>query len=80
MIVNTKATAEGEGGGQEDPRFKQMVDMINSMDDAARLEQMMGMMAGRMDQVEDPEQRAGMEKLMKIAEEKLKALKAADAD
>ena len=79
MIVNTKATAEGEEGG-EDPRFKQMVDMINSIEDAARLEQMMGMMGGRMDQVEDPEERAAMEKLMKIATERLKVLKADEAD
>jgi len=79
MIVNTKATAGGEEGG-EDPRFTQMVEMINSIEDAARLEQMMGMMGGRIDQVEDPEERAAMERLMKIAAERLKVLKAAEAD
>ncbi|MCK5619069.1 MAG: insulinase family protein, partial [Candidatus Krumholzibacteria bacterium] len=80
MIVNTKSAPEGESEGGEDPRYTQMVNMINSMDDPDRLEQMMGMMGSRMDQVEDPEQRAKMEKLMELANEKLKALKAADAD
>jgi predicted Zn-dependent peptidase len=80
MIVNTKAAPEGESEGGEDPRYTQMVNMINSMDDPARLEQMMGMMASRMEGVEDPEQRARMEKLMELANERLKALKAAEAN
>jgi hypothetical protein len=79
MIINAKATAEGEEGG-EDPRLKQIVDMINSMQDAERLEQMIGMMAGGMDQTEDPEERARMEKIMKLATERLKVLKASTDD
>ena len=82
MIVNTKSAPEGEGEseGGEDPRYVQMVNMINSMDDPDRLEQMIGMMASRMDEVEDPERRARMEKLMELANERLKALKAAEAN
>ncbi len=80
MIVNTKATAEGEGGEAQDPRYVQMVNMIKSMEDPAQLEQMMGMMSSQMDQVEDPERRARMEELLKLAGERLKELKAADAD
>jgi predicted Zn-dependent peptidase len=80
MIVNTKAAPEGEGGEAQDPRYVQMVNMIKSIEDPAQLEQMMGMMSSRMDQVEDPEQRARMEELLKLGEERLKELKAADAD
>jgi predicted Zn-dependent peptidase len=78
LIINTEASSEDKGEGGEDPRFTQMVQMIKGIKDPARLEQMMGMFGGRMDSVEDPEQRAAMEKLMKIAEEHLKELKAAE--
>ncbi len=78
LIVNAKA-AEGEGGAPaEDPRFAQMVQMIKSVDDAARLEQMIGMFSGRIDQIEDPDEKAQMEKLLKIANDHLKELKAAE--
>jgi len=79
MIVNTKDAPEGEEGG-EDPRYTQMVGMINSIEDASRLEQMIGMMSQRMDQVEDADERAAMEKLLKLASERLKTLKAAESD
>ncbi|UCG51443.1 MAG: insulinase family protein [Candidatus Latescibacterota bacterium] len=78
MIVNTKAGAEGEGEGGEDPRFAQAVQMIESIDDAARLEQMIGMFASRLDQVDDPERKARMEKLLEIANKRLEALKKAE--
>lgn len=79
MLVNTEDAAEGEGSG-EDPRFAQMVEMINSIEDAARLEQMIGMMSQRLDQVEDADQRARMEELLEMAGKRLEALKAAEAD
>lgn len=79
MLVNTEDAAEGEGSG-EDPRFAQMVEMINSIEDAARLEQMIGMMSQRLDQVEDADQRARMEELLELAGKRLEALKAAEAD
>jgi predicted Zn-dependent peptidase len=78
MIVNTKASAEEEGKGGEDPQFAQAVQMIKSMNDATRLEQMIGMFSMRMDQVEDPDERAQMEKLLKIANDHLKELKATE--
>ncbi|MFH1755092.1 MAG: pitrilysin family protein, partial [Candidatus Latescibacterota bacterium] len=77
LIINSKATDKGDGESGEDPRFAQMVQMIKSIEDPARLEQMMGMFGSRMDQIEDPAERASMEKLMKIATEHLKELKAA---
>jgi predicted Zn-dependent peptidase len=80
MIVNTKGSQEGEGEGGQDPRFAQAVQMIKSMDDAARLEQMIGMFSMRLDQVEDPDERAQMEELLKIADDHLKELKAAEAE
>ncbi|MFH1313501.1 MAG: pitrilysin family protein [Candidatus Eisenbacteria bacterium] len=80
MIVNTKGGRESEDGGGKDPRFAQAVQMIESIDDAARLEQMIGMFSMRLDQVEDPEERAQMEQLLKIANEHLKKLRAAEAE
>jgi predicted Zn-dependent peptidase len=78
LIVNTKAGPEGEGEGGEDPMIAQGIQMIKSMTDAAQLEQMIGMFSMRMDQVDDPERRAQMEKMLKIAGERLKELKAAE--
>jgi len=76
LIINPKAGPEEEGEAAEDPQFAQMVQMIKSMTDAARLEQMIGMFSMRIDQFEDPKERAQMEKLLKIANEHLKELKA----
>lgn len=80
MIVNTKAASEGGDEAAEDPRFVQMVNMIKSMEDPAQLEQMMGMVSSQLDQVEDPERRARIERLLEIAGERLKELKAAEAN
>jgi predicted Zn-dependent peptidase len=76
LIINPKVGPEGEGEAAEDPQFVQMVQMIKSMTDAAQLEQMIGMFSMRIDQFEDPKERAQMEKLLKIANEHLKELKA----
>ena len=78
LIINSKAAAEGQGGGGEDPRFAQAVQMIKSVKDPARLEQMIQMFSMRVDQVENPEEKAQMEKLLKIANDHLKELKAAE--
>jgi len=76
MVINTKAGPEGESGSGEDPQFTQAVQMIKSVKDAARLEQMIGMFSMQLDQVEDPQKKEQMEKLLKIAGEHLKELKA----
>jgi predicted Zn-dependent peptidase len=76
LIVNTKAGASAEGG--DDPEFAQAVQMIKSMTDATRLEQMIGMFSMQMDKVENPEDKAMMEKLLKVANDHLKELKAAE--
>jgi hypothetical protein len=76
LIINAKAGAEGESG--EDPQFTQAVQMIKSVKDAAKLEQLIGMFSMQMDQIEDPQEKASMEKLLKIANEHLKELKAAE--
>jgi predicted Zn-dependent peptidase len=78
LIINPKGGPQDEGEGGEDPRFAQAVQMITSMTDAARLEQMIGMFSMRLDQVEDPEEKKQMERLLKIANEHLKELKAAE--
>jgi rubrerythrin len=78
LIINSKSKPEGEEGG-EDPRFAQAVQMIKGITESARLEQMIQMFSMRLDQVEDPDQKAQMEKLLKIADEHLKELKAAEA-
>ncbi len=76
MIINTKASKGGNTGKSEDPRFTQAVKMIESIKDPSQLEQMMGMLSGRMDQVKDPDQKKAMEKLLKMANERLEAIKA----
>jgi predicted Zn-dependent peptidase len=78
MIVNTKVGPEGKEGGGEDPMFAQAVQMIKSIRDSARLEQMIGMFSMQLDQVKEPEQKANMEKLLKIANQRLKELKASE--
>lgn len=79
MVINSKAGPEGEGEGEggEDPRMAQMVQMVQNMTDASKLEQMIGMLSMGMDQVESAEEKASLEKLLKIANEKLTELKAA---
>jgi predicted Zn-dependent peptidase len=79
LIINPRETTDGDGGG-EDPRFAQAVEMINSMTDTAQLEQMIGMFSMRMDQVEDPEQKERMQKLLGIASARLEELKTDDKD
>ncbi|KPL08081.1 hypothetical protein AMJ86_01960 [bacterium SM23_57] len=76
MIINTKGGPEGEGEGGGDPQLAQAVQMIKSMNEAARLEQMIGMFSMQLDRVEDPQQKAQMEKLLEIANQRLKELKA----
>lgn len=76
LIINAKATEGSEGA--KDPQFVQMIQMIKSMTDADRLGQMIGMFSARVDQVEDPEEKAQMEEILKIATEHLKELKAAE--
>ena len=79
LIIDSKDSSGGGGGGG-DSRFAQMVENIKSMTDPARLEQMIGMISMGMDQVEDPERKARMEELLKIAGERLQQLKAAEKD
>jgi hypothetical protein len=51
--------------------------MILAMKDAAKLEQMIGMISSQSDQVTDPKEKAQMTELLKIANDHLKELKAA---
>ncbi|MFZ5980700.1 MAG: M16 family metallopeptidase [Candidatus Zixiibacteriota bacterium] len=78
LIINSKSAPEGEKkprpGG---PSLAQAEQMIKSVDDPARLEQMIGMFSMRLDEVTDPDQKKDMEQLLKLANERLKELKAA---
>jgi hypothetical protein len=76
LIINSNTSEEGEA--PVDPRYAQALGMIESIEDPAQLEQMMGMFSSRLDQIEDPERKARMEKLLEIADERLKELKAAE--
>jgi predicted Zn-dependent peptidase len=77
MIINTKAEKAGSGAEAEDPQFTQFKQMILAMKDAAKLEQMIGMISSQSDQVTDPKEKAQMTELLKIANDHLKELKAA---
>jgi len=79
LLISPKQ-AQGASGGDEDPRFTQMVAQIKSMTDAAQLEQMIAMFSMRMDQVDDPVQKDRMERLLKIANERLDELKGSEND
>ena len=76
LIVNSKTDAEGTPSGGEDSRYAQAVQMIESATDPNMLGQMITMFTMRLDQVEDPEQRERMERLLGIANERLKELEA----
>jgi predicted Zn-dependent peptidase len=78
MVINSKAGPEGEAGEGDDPRFVQTMQMIKSAKDVARLEQMIGMFSMGMDKVEDPKEKAQMEEVLKIANERLEELKKAE--
>jgi predicted Zn-dependent peptidase len=86
LVVNTKSSSEGETAGAapagaapagEDPRLARAAEMIKLVSDPAQLQQMITMFSSRLDQVEDPTEKAGMEKLLKIAADRLKELEAA---
>jgi len=80
LVVNTEASPEGEAAGAapagDDPRLARAAEMIKSVTDPAQLEQMITMFSARMDQIQDPIEKAGMEKLLKIAADRLKELEA----
>ncbi len=79
LIINSKTAPDGESGGEaEDPEFAQAVAMIKSIKNPGQLEQMIGMVSAQMDQVTDPDDKAQMEKLLKIANDHLESLKAAE--
>jgi hypothetical protein len=77
LIDTKKVCAPGEEPAM-DPQMAQAVQMIKGMNDAAKLEQMIGMFSMQLDQVEDPDQKAQMEQLLQIAKDHLATLKAAD--
>jgi predicted Zn-dependent peptidase len=81
LVVNTKAAPGGEPGeGGEDPRVAQFVQMIKASTDLAQLEQMTGMISMRLDSTEDPTERAQIEKLLKVANDRISELKAAQGN
>jgi predicted Zn-dependent peptidase len=82
LLVNTKAGAAGGEGaeGGDDPRFAQFVQMIKAATDVAQLEQMTGMMSMRLEQTEDPKERSAIEKLLKVANDRIGELKAAQGN
>jgi predicted Zn-dependent peptidase len=77
MLINTKASQGGKDEGADDPRLAQFIQMIQQMKDPVKLEQMIGMFSSQMDQVTDPKEKGQMEKLLKVANDHLKELKAA---
>jgi len=52
--------------------------MIKSSDDPTRLEKMVGMLSMQLNNIEDPDEREQMEKLLGIARERIEELKAGD--
>ncbi|MBU1949052.1 MAG: hypothetical protein KJ927_10100 [Candidatus Eisenbacteria bacterium] len=79
LIINAKEGAGEEGQG-ENPRITQAINMIKSIQDPAQLEQMIDMFSMRLEQVEDPEEKAQMTRVLETAKEQLKKLKAAEQE
>jgi hypothetical protein len=77
LIINPEADRGDDREAGEDPRFAQFVQMIKSATDAARLEQMMGMLSVRLEGLEDPDERAKLEELLGVAARRLEELKSA---
>ncbi len=79
LIINSKAVPGGAPTAEaEDPQFAQAVKMIKSMTSPAQIEQMIGMIGSQMDKVTDPAEKTQIENLLKIANERLAELKAAE--
>jgi len=79
LIINSKAAPGGEPTAEaEDPQFAQAVKMIKSMTNPAQIEQMIGMIGSQMDKVTDPAEKTQIENLLKIANDRLAELKAAE--
>ena len=76
LLVNSSAPPDSGGEVPADPRFARALQMIQSVTDAAQLEQMISMFSMRLDQTEDQRERAGMERLLAIANDRLQELKA----
>lgn len=79
LVINSQNAPSGPNAGAEDPRLAQAKQMIQSMTDAAQLEQMIGMVSARLDGEADPQRKAMMEKMIQIATARLAELKAAPA-
>ena len=83
LIINPMQEQEPEGAGAQesstadDPRFVQAMQMIKAINDPAQLQQVMGMLNMRLDQVQDPREKDGIERLLKIAADRQKELEAA---
>lgn len=77
LLIKSKSVA-GHEEEPEDPQFISAVRMITSIEDATKLEQMMGMFSMQINQTEDPKEKEQMEKLLEIARERLSELKAAE--
>jgi len=74
----TAAEEATDGAAGADPRQAQMIERIRSIKDPAQLEQMIGMVSMGLEQTDDPERRAQMEEMLRIAAEHLASLKSAE--
>jgi len=79
LLINSTTVVEEKGDESEgDAQFAQFVQMIKSSDDPTRLEKMVGMLSMQLNNIEDPDEREQMEKLLGIARERIEELKAGD--
>jgi predicted Zn-dependent peptidase len=76
LIINPDESEEG--GAQKppaNPMIAQMEQRIKGMTNVSEVEQMIGMISSRLDGVEDPDRKASMELMIKIATDHLETLK-----
>ena len=76
LLINAKSTATPDEG--EDDQFARSLQMIESTEDTAMLEQMAGMLSMQIDKMEDPETKEQMEQLLGAASKRIAELKAGE--
>ena len=81
LIIDPKPAPEGaaeaEAKPADDPRFTQAMQMIKAISEPSQLQQVIGMLNMRLDQVQDPREKDGIERLLKIAADRQKEIEAA---
>ncbi len=76
LLINAKSTTAADEG--DDNHLAQSLQMIESTEDTAMLEQMAGMLSMQIDKIEDPDKKEQMEQLLGATSKRIAELKAGE--